>query len=127
MSEKLEDYLASSGYQNEVFFGYFHVKNNLNCPKNGHGKSRLPYRIKHLHQGSNPHVTLARLEVLEFQDNQLYRLKTIEDFLSNHLKDPVFEAPKQKSLEPLSIDSIGIQFEVEFELLEQTLKKSRHH
>jgi len=127
MAEKLEDYFASGGYQNEIFFGYFYVKNSPTSPKNGHGKSRLPYQIKHLHQGSNPHVTLMRADVLEERGGQFFRLKGIEDFVSAHLKDPIFEAPKTKKAEKLPITSLGVRFEVEFEMLEQKYKKRCRH
>ncbi len=94
MAPKLSDFLANGGYKNEVFFGYFHGKYDEKAPRNGHGKQRVPYQIQHLHPGSNDRVTLLRVDILAHEKidekDHFSRLKSLEDFLSIHLQDPIF-------------------------------------
>ncbi|MEK6886055.1 MAG: hypothetical protein AABX17_03755 [Nanoarchaeota archaeon] len=116
MTLRLEDDIASGGYRGQVYLGYFHLKNAPNSSRNGHGKSRLPYQIRHIHPGSNPQVTMASIEILEHKNEQFYFFKRIENFLSSHLKDPRFELSKQEKSKNASVDPVGLVLEVEVQV-----------
>ena len=79
------------GCEGIFYLGHFSRKLDQTAPVNGNGKALLPYQIEHLHPGKNPSMTLARVRVYSYQNENYEKVGELEVCLGEHLRDPRFD------------------------------------